>query len=124
MSLVTFIAKMKTGDSMFRERIRSRFKYRTGLDVTSVELVGKELPQQEFDIELKTVIENISSMKWFVLVADRMDESLVIMADMLVIPFFRVLSKFSPFIFSFLSSCVELEIVRYVILETKNIPNR
>ena len=65
--------------------VRGKFKYRTGLEATSTELIGDDvLSTPQFNSKFKRLIAHIQQMKWNVLIADRMDESLLVMAFDLV----------------------------------------
>ena len=81
MTIQEFAHKLETMEGITSlEDIRSQFKYRTGLDATSVELTGATLKAADFETRFQQIIQNIESLNYMVLVADRMEESLIAMA--------------------------------------------
>lgn len=60
-----------------------KFKYRTGLDATSEELVGYPKTSKWFQNEFDNLIKKVYQRKIFLLVADRMDESLLVLGKLL-----------------------------------------
>jgi hypothetical protein len=63
---------------------KAKFKYRSGLDVTTEELVGKYSSRADYERKFKDLLHRIDSGEMLVLVADRMDESLVVLAKEMV----------------------------------------
>jgi len=59
-----------------------KFKYRTGLDATSEELVGYPKTSMWFKSKHDQLIKNIYERKIFILVADRLDESLLVLGKL------------------------------------------
>jgi hypothetical protein len=56
----------------------AKFKYRSGLDATSEELVGTMSSKFEFSRKYDDLLGKIRRLEYLVLVADRFDESLVL----------------------------------------------
>ena len=81
MTIRTFAHKLETMEGITSlDDIRSQFKYRTGLDATSVELTGATLKSADFETRFHQIIQNIESLNYIMLVADRMEESLIALA--------------------------------------------
>lgn len=59
---------------------KAKFKYRSGLDVTTEELVGKYSSRADYERKFKDLLHRIRNGEMLVLIADRMDESLVVFA--------------------------------------------
>ena len=84
-SIKSFVHKLATMEGITSlDEIRDQFKYRTGFDATSVEIVGSTLKSSTFGQQFSQVIQNIQSLNYLILVANRMEESLVAMAVELV----------------------------------------
>lgn len=60
------------------------FKYRTGLDATSEELVGLRRQDPGFQSRYKKLLQRVLSGKVLLLVADRFDESLLVMRRLML----------------------------------------
>ena len=58
----------------------AKFKYRSGLDATTEELIGTYSSRTEFLHKFNDTLKRIHSGEQFFLVADRMDESLVVLS--------------------------------------------
>ena len=80
-SIKSFVHRLATMEGITSmDEIRDQFKYRTGLDATSVELVGSTIKAANFEHEFTQIIQNIQSLNYVILVANRMEESLVALA--------------------------------------------
>lgn len=60
-----------------------QFKYRTGLDATSEELVGYPTTSMWFNSRFEELIKKVNERKIFLLVADRLDESLLVLGKLI-----------------------------------------
>eukprot|EP01032_Pedospumella_encystans_P012459 gene12459-14417_t len=63
---------------------RNYFKYRTGLDATSEELVGLRRQDPEFESGFKNLLQRVLTGKVLLLVTDRFDESLLVMRRLIL----------------------------------------
>ena len=63
---------------------RNYFKYRTGLDATSEELVGLRRQDPGFESGFKILLQRILTGKVLLLVTDRFDESLLVMRRLML----------------------------------------
>ena len=81
MTIREFARKLETMEGITSlDDIRNQFKYRTGFDATAVELTGASLKSANFETRFQQIIQNIESLNYIILVADRMEESLIAMA--------------------------------------------
>ena len=80
-TLQDFIRKLAVTGTKFSENL---FPYSTGLDATSAELIGNFKTRNEFDRKFDALLLKVKTKEWFFLVADRMDESLFVLAHELV----------------------------------------
>ena len=92
MTLEKFINKIDH-DEKFLQHVRKSFVYRTGLDATTQELM--DLPNFNDDSTVETafqaLLDKVLSCKWFLLVTNRIDESLVVLARALNWPLSDIL---------------------------------
>jgi len=76
-TLNEFVRQVSQGNYLYQEHLinfSTRFKYRTGLDATSVELVGESVNSPVFQQHFNELLAAVNSSKYFLFVSDRMDE--------------------------------------------------
>lgn len=78
MSLSSFVRLSVNGSIA---TIKPTFKYRTGLEATTDELIGTYTSDEVYASKYKKLLQKIEDMIWFVLITDRIYESLVLLAD-------------------------------------------
>jgi hypothetical protein len=89
MSLSQFVSSIRQTPNMTPADVNYRYRlpYRTGLEATSEELLGKD----SSDAHFQALLGGIQEERFVLLVGDRMDESLVVLSAMLDAPLHRFL---------------------------------
>lgn len=84
-SLSEFISNLNESSGS-RDILSKGFRYRTGLDATSEELIGLPVHDIKFNQRFEVLLELVRNKKIFLIVLDRLSECLVLMKHFLKIP--------------------------------------